>query len=239
MRPFCRRKRASLVSSYRRSCKSPLRCVSSQLKAPAELSTVFYSDGVTGSSSVYKMDLFLYKNFYGVKKTGIFDRIIDEGSEKMVSYGTNGSIEKLVKTYSGMLLRLARSRLKNTMDAEDAVQEVFLYLIQHQMTFKNAEHEKAWLIRTTLHRAMDINKRASKAALRLEDACAAEAEEPKGVADALCSLPEKYAAVLYLYYYEGYSIKEIGTVLGLPSATVGTRLSRGRMLLERVLKEDL
>ncbi|MBQ7637634.1 MAG: sigma-70 family RNA polymerase sigma factor [Clostridia bacterium] len=158
----------------------------------------------------------------------------------MVSYGTNESIERLVETYSGMLLRLARSRLNNTMDAEDAVQEVFLYLIEHKVTFKNAEHEKAWLIRATLHRAADIGKRASKASLPLDDACVGAQDENKSfVADALCSLPEKYAAVLYLYYYEGYSIKEIGTVLKIPSATAGTRLSRGRTLLKKLLKEDL
>ena len=158
----------------------------------------------------------------------------------MVSYGTNESIERLVETYSGMLLRLARSRLKNTMDAEDAVQEVFLYLIEHRVMFRNAEHEKAWLIRATLHRAMDISKRASKAELPLEEAYASAADEqPEFVADILCGLPEKYAAVLYLHYYEGYSLKEIGRLLGLPSATVGTRLSRGRTLLKKALKEDL
>lgn len=158
----------------------------------------------------------------------------------MVSYGTDGSVERLVESYSGMLLRLARSRLKNTMDAEDAVQEVFLYLIRHRVTFKNAEHEKAWLIRATLHRTADINRRASRAALQLEDACAGAADEgPESVADALCDLPEKYAAVLYLHYYEGYSIKEIGTLLGLPSSTVGTRLGRGRTLLKKALKEDM
>lgn len=51
-------------------------------------------------------------------------------------------------------------------------------------------------------------------------------------------LPKKYGAVLYLHYYEGYSAKEIGKLLGLPASTVGTRLARGRERLRKILKED-
>ena len=45
--------------------------------------------------------------------------------------------------------------------------------------------------------------------------------------------------MIHLYYYEGYSIKEIGTLLGLPAATVGTRLARGRDRLRELLKEEI
>ena len=41
-----------------------------------------------------------------------------------------------------------------------------------------------------------------------------------------------------VHYYEGYSIKEIAKLLGLPAATVGTRLARGRERLRQMLKED-
>ena len=56
--------------------------------------------------------------------------------------------------------------------------------------------------------------------------------------EAVRALPEKYASVLYLYYYEGYSVKEIGHLLGLPPGTVGTRLKRGRERLRMDLKEE-
>ena len=51
-------------------------------------------------------------------------------------------------------------------------------------------------------------------------------------------MPEKYSTVLHLYYYEELSIKEISSVLRLPSATVGTRLARGRAALKEMLKGD-
>ncbi len=158
----------------------------------------------------------------------------------MVSYGTNDSIERLVETYSGMLLRLASTRLRNTMDAEDAVQEVFLYLIEHGVTFKNAEHEKAWLIRATLHRVSDLRRRASEKEIPYEDLSDRGTAPPEAsLLEELRSLPETYAAVLYLFYYEGYSIREIAGLLKISQAAVGTRLHRGRTLLKRILKEDL
>lgn len=157
----------------------------------------------------------------------------------MISFGAE-EIRRIVETYSNMLLRLAATRLNSTADAEDVVQEVFLYLLEHNLVFRDAEHEKAWLIRTTLHRAANFRKRAEARNLPLEDAATAAA--PSGdsrlILDAVRSLPEKYSTVIYLYYYEGYTLKEIATILGTVSATVGTRLARGRKLLRDILEED-
>ena len=48
----------------------------------------------------------------------------------------------------------------------------------------------------------------------------------------------KYRTVLHLYYYEGYSIKEIAAILEIPSATVGTILARGREKLREALQDQ-
>ena len=157
----------------------------------------------------------------------------------MISYGTGEAVARLVETYGSMLLRLASTRLRHPADAEDAVQEVFLYLLEHDVTFKSETHEKAWLIRATIHRACDLQKRAARTDLPLEDAAIAAVPEPDdALLDAVRALPEKYSAPLYLYYYAGYSIKEIGRLLGLPAATAGTRLARGRALLKELLQEE-
>ena len=52
---------------------------------------------------------------------------------------------------------------------------------------------------------------------------------------AVNQLPPHYRAVIYLYYYEGYQASEIGGILGIPTATVHTRLSRGRTKLKALL----
>ena len=149
-------------------------------------------------------------------------------------------VSRLVETYSPMLLRLACTRLDDPADAEDAVQEVFLKLLTARPSFRDAEHEKAWLIRTTLHRAADLRKAASRRNVPLEEALLASAPEPEDrLLAAVRALPEKYGVVIHLHYYEGYSLKEIGKLLGLPAATVGTRLARGRERLRQSLKEEI
>ena len=158
----------------------------------------------------------------------------------MALTGAQDDAGRLVETYSSMLLRLACTRLENPADAEDVVQEVFLKLLTARPAFRDAEHEKAWLIRTTLHRAADLRKAAARRNVPLEEALLASAPEPENqLLAAVRALPEKYGAVIHLHYYEGYSLKEIGKLLGLPAATVGTRLARGRERLRQSLKEEI
>ena len=160
----------------------------------------------------------------------------------LTSFGTDESVRRAVTAYSRMLLRLAMTRLPSSADAEDVVQEVFLKLLTARPQFRDAEHEKAWLIRATLHRACDMARSAERRDLPLEAAEAVpggELPEPSPVLSAVRALPAKYSAVIHLYYYEGYSIKEISQLLRLPVPTVGTRLSRGRERLRELLKEDV
>lgn len=134
------------------------------------------------------------------------------------------------------------TRLASPADAEDAVQDVFLKLLTARPQFRDSEHEKAWLIRATLHRACDLARMAERRNLPLEDAevlPGGEMAEPSPILSAVQALPAKYSAVIHLYYYEGYSIKEIAKLLRLPVPTVGTRLSRGRERLRQLLKEDV
>ena len=158
----------------------------------------------------------------------------------MASFGTDETIGRVVRQYSPMLLRLAAARLPSEADAEDAVQEAFIRLLDRRPVFQDAEHEKAWLIRVTLQRAADIRRRKTRetpleAAIEV---CGQDREPETELLSAVRALPEKYGAVIHLYYYEGYSIKEIAKLLGLPAPTVGTRLARGRERLRQMLKED-
>ena len=159
----------------------------------------------------------------------------------MVPFGTDETVSRIVADYSGMLLRLASARLSSTADAEDAVQEAFLRLLTVRPAFRDREHEKAWLIRTTLQRASDIRRKAEQRNIPLEDVTEPTAPESPGeeLRAAVRALPEMYGAVIHLHYYEGYSIKEIAKLLGLPAATVGTRLARGRERLRKMLKEEI
>ena len=159
----------------------------------------------------------------------------------MVPFGTDETIRQTVEEYSPMLLRLACTRLDSTADAEDAVQDTFLRLLTARPVFRDREHEKAWLIRTALQRASDIRRKAEQRNIPLEDITEPVAPESSGgeLRAAVRALPEMYGTVIHLHYYEGYSIKEIAKLLGLPAATVGTRLARGRERLRQMLREDV
>lgn len=71
----------------------------------------------------------------------------------------------------------------------------------------------------------------------LADSVIFEAPEESEVFLAVMSLPEKYRTVLNLFYYEEYSVREIGELLGIRVSAVTTRLSRAREMLKQKLKE--
>lgn len=146
-------------------------------------------------------------------------------------------LAELYQRHADLVYRLCYLYLKNPVDAEDAVQSVFLKLIQSQTVFNGHEHEKAWLIVTTKNYCKDVLKhwwKTRRVALdALPEVSSWSGDEPSGkVLSRLLALPEKYKTVLYLYYFEEYSIKEISALLGLPESTIQTQLSRGRNRLK-------
>ena len=56
--------------------------------------------------------------------------------------------------------------------------------------------------------------------------------------DMVKKLPQKYRAVIHLFYYEELSVEEIGKVLGEKPSTVRTQLTRARSKLKELLEED-
>lgn len=156
----------------------------------------------------------------------------------MYLFGTEEYIEQTIRTHSESMFRAAFALLKNKSDAEDAVKEAFLRLIEKDPYFKDDEHEKAWLLRVTINISKNMLKAAYRKNLPLQEEIIFEGEKTDEVLSCVLTLPENYRTVIHLYYYEGYSIKEIASILKLPSATVGTRLSRARKLLEVSLRGD-
>ena len=65
-----------------------------------------------------------------------------------------------------------------------------------------------------------------------------ETPEAETLFETVMQLPEKYRIVIHLYYYEDYAVSEIADILKLSESNVKTRLSRGRGMLRKALKED-
>ena len=146
--------------------------------------------------------------------------------------------EYLAQTYADTILRLSYTYLKNTHDAQDICQTVFVRLLTHPQKFESPAHEKAYIPRMTANACKDMLKspwRRKNCGLEVcADVPAPEAEDGSVLA-AVNDLPARYRSVIYLYYYEGYPAAKIGKILGIPTATVHTRLARGRARLKTAL----
>ena len=148
----------------------------------------------------------------------------------------NGLIRLAVTKYSNTVVKTAFSYLKNTSDAEDITQEVFLVLMQKQPVFENEEHLKAWLIKVAVNKCKNHLKSGwFKNNTPITSDISYLPPEQNEILSAVLTLDIKYRLPIHLFYYEGYSIKEIAKIMKLPAATIGTRLDRGRKLLKNMI----
>ena len=146
--------------------------------------------------------------------------------------------ERLANTYADAILRLSYAYLKNTQDAQDVCQTVFVRLLTEPREFESGEHERAYILRMAANACKDLLKSPWRRRTCDLEACAqvpAPETSDGSVLAAVNQLPVHYRSVIYLFYYEGYQASEIGEILGVPTATIHTRLARGRARLRELL----
>lgn len=154
---------------------------------------------------------------------------------------TEEQFTEAVQSYGDTLYRIAFGWCKNRADGEDVVQSVFIKLLRSDKSFESEEHRRAWLIRVTINECKKLmlspwrNRCES-----LEDyAQSLYADEPSDgdLFLAVMSLPQKERVTVHLYYYEGYSVREIGQLLHVNESTIQSRLASARKKLKSKLKE--
>ena len=146
--------------------------------------------------------------------------------------------EEIYERHVSMLYRVCLSYVKNFSDAEDIVADVFVKLLRRGMGFENSEHEKAWLLRTAINLCKDHLKHWWRKRESINYYSNLESENPLYEDETLkmiMELPEKYKAVMYMYYYEGYSSLEIAEILKKPRSTVLNHLHEARKRMKEVL----
>lgn len=152
---------------------------------------------------------------------------------------TEQELSNAMKAYGDAVYRLALCRLQNAADAEDVYQDVFLRLLEQETGRWDGEHLKAWLLRAALNRCADLGRlRRRRGTLSLEEVpeMARPVDETAAeLWDAVGRLPEKLRTAVHLFYAEGYESGEIGALLGVPAATVRSRLRRARAELRNLL----
>jgi len=150
------------------------------------------------------------------------------------------TFEALAEQYRSMIYRIALNQLRSISDAEDVMQDVLLKLYLHKGSFATTDHARHWLIRVTLNQCRSLWRKPWQKHVPLEDLCRTISfTEPKDsdLFLAVMSLPEAHRTVLYLFYYEDLSVKDIAQLMGLSVSTVTTRLHRARKHLKYDLTE--
>ena len=141
--------------------------------------------------------------------------------------------------WGATLYRLAAMYVGSAAEAEDVLQDVFVKLLSQKRTFQDQEHQKRWLIRVTVNLCKDhLRSARRRETVPLEDRDMPGREEDRELLALVLSLPEAYRAAVHLHYYEGYSVAEIGRILGLGESAVKMRLKRGREYLRLEMEDE-
>lgn len=147
------------------------------------------------------------------------------------------SFEQNIREYAPNMYRLALAMLRNEQDAEDAVGEAVLRAYEKRRTLRDRERFKPWIMQITANEARKIYRR-NKRIVPVEDM---EAYMPvfrsdsHELWDVVMGMDQVYREVMLLYFYERFSVREIGAVLRIPEGTVKSRLFRGKKLLKEEL----
>ncbi len=154
---------------------------------------------------------------------------------------TDEAFEQLARAHGDTVFRVAYHALGNRADAEDVCQSVLLKLYQNAPAFESGDHAKHWLIRVAVNECRKLLRapwRGRILPLEDYDGPAREPEDHSDVLAAVMGLKPKYRLCVYLYYFEGYAVRELAQALGVKESTVQTRLARAREKLRQTLSGE-
>lgn len=172
------------------------------------------------------------------------------------------AFEALMRRYNTRLFRTARAILKDDAEAEDAVQDAYLDAYRHIGGYRGTAQLGTWLVRIAAnHALMRLRRRKRDRAVvpfrRGTDGDPAAVPEPEDrdaeapsttawrgeirrlLEQRVDELPVDFRTVFVLREVEEMSVDETAEALGIPAATVRTRLFRARALLRAALARDL
>ena len=160
---------------------------------------------------------------------------------------TDVEMQRLIDQYGNDILRLCTLYLKDRHLAEDALQETYIKVWQKYHTYKNRADEKTWITRIAINvcknylrtawfkrtEAMDIIEISQNSGNSYKNV-----DESVDLMHAIQGLKEKYRAVLLLYYYQEFTVKEIADILETNQSTVLSLMRRGRNQLKQKLSKN-
>lgn len=155
---------------------------------------------------------------------------------------TNDEVCRAFERYGDMTFRIALNIVRNREEAQDVVMDTFLAL-QKQSGFEDENHIKAWLIRTSENKSLNVLRAArTRRNVPLDEVLEGALSSPMSTSeldllDMVMRLPNKLKTTVYMFYYEDMSAEQIAAALKISENTVYKRLERGRKLLKISLEE--
>lgn len=183
--------------------------------------------------------------YVSVKTNGSRVRIIY--TEEQTALQNREKIKEIYDRQVDRVYRTAMVFMKNTQDAEDIVQSVFLTLIEKGIQFDTPEQEKAWFIVTTRNRCKDILKSYWRKSVDLveegmDETADSVSTDPPGsdfraeALDIIMNLPEDQREIILLHYYEGYTVNETADMLKLSESKVRSQIASAKRALSKLTR---
>jgi RNA polymerase sigma-70 factor (ECF subfamily) len=167
----------------------------------------------------------------------------------------------IMQRHNRRLYRIARSVLRNSTDAEDAVQEAYVSAFTHLASYRGNSSLAAWLSRIVLNEALgrlrrarctvdlDVLENSASKAEIIQFPRSVQSDDPERnlaqrqilelVEKATDELPDTYRLVFITRVIEGMSIEETADLLRVKPETVKTRLHRARHLVREQLNKQI
>ena len=148
-------------------------------------------------------------------------------------------LSKLILENQKEMYVLACSILKNQADAQDAVSECIVRAFENRTSLRKRTSARSWLMKILINVSRSaITKRQKVVLFADPEQYEQELETAEDhLWSVILELPENVRVVMVLYYYEGFSVREISTLLDIPEGTTKTRLSSGRKQLEKWIED--
>lgn len=144
---------------------------------------------------------------------------------------------RLVLTYQQSMYRFALGILRNQQDAEDVLSTAVLKAYEHQTSLRDKNRFKAWIMSIIANEAKNMISKTKRLLLVDDMTIYEEAveENQNNIWDSVMELGEQHRQIVILYYYDGFSTKDIARILRVSEGTVKSRLSRARQSLKEIL----
>jgi len=168
--------------------------------------------------------------------------------------GDASAFAYLVDTYKNMVFSLAYKMTKNKEEAEEVSQDTFIKAFKNLSNFKGDSKFSTWLYRICYHTTLDAIKKNKKNNYTFEInevtynqiqsvetiLQGIERKERSVIMDkCLMKLPDEERSILWMFYYDELSLKEIIEVTNLSEANLKVKLHRARKKLLTIVVKNI